>query len=230
VQELAPNAKEILERMTSFMGSAEQFSFDAAVMYEVVQENGQTLHFNQVHSLVCHKPGRLYWMTVRDDGGVDEAWFDGKTFSMLKRPDDIYGVIDAPQTVPELVDLLIFDYNQDVPFSDILSGDLREMVLSTPEPPWLIGEAWVADTWTYHIALTDNDVDYEFWIQKEGDPVPLQLTIKYKTEEYAPVYSARFRNWSMSPALGDATFRFLPPADAEEIEIVPDVSAEGGAR
>ena len=149
---------------------------------------------------------------------------------MLKRPDDIYGVIEAPQTVPELVDLLIFDYNQDVPFSDILSGDLREMVLNTPEPPWLVGEAWLADTWTYHIALTDNDVDYEFWIQKEGDPLPLQLVIKYKTEEYAPVYSARFSNWDMSPALGDATFRFVPPTDAEEIEIVPAVSLEGGAQ
>jgi hypothetical protein len=224
----APSAEEILATMTDFMGSADRFTFDADVMYEVVQENGQTLHFSQTHRLACHKPGRLYWMTVRDDGGVDQAWFDGGTFAMLKQPDNIYGRIDAPQTVPELVDVLIFDYDQDVPFSDILSGDLKEMVLTTPEPPWLVGEAWVEDAWTYHIALMNEDVDYEFWIQKEGDPVPLKLTIKYKNEEFAPGYFARFKNWDMSPSLGDDTFRFVPPADAEEIEIVPEVSTEGG--
>jgi hypothetical protein len=214
--------------MTDFMGAAEKFSFDAFVMYEVVQENGQTIHFDLMHRMAFHKPGRLYWMTVRDDGAVDEAWFSGGTFSMLKRPDDIYGQIEAPATVPELVDVLIFDYHQDVPFSDILSGDLREMVLNTPDPPWLVGEAWVEGQWTYHIALTDGDVDYEFWIQIEGDPVPMKLTIKWKDEEYAPVFSARFKNWNTSPALDASIFEFTPPTDAEMVEIVPDVAMEGG--
>jgi len=223
-----PDPEEILAKTADFMASAEQFSFDAFVMYEVVQENGQTLHFDLVHRMAFHRPGRLYWMTVRDDGGVDEAWFDSGKFAMLKRPENIYGEIDAPSTVPELVDVLIFDYKQDVPFSDILSGDLREMLLNTPEPAWFVGEAWVEGRWTYHFALVDEDVDYEFWIQKEGDPVPVKMTINWRDEEGSPGYFARFRNWNMSPGLDESAFRFTPPADAEEIEIVPDVVEEGG--
>ncbi len=223
-----PSAEEILAEVVDFKESAEQFTFEAFVMYEVVQENGQTIHFTLLHRVAFQKPGRLYWMTVRDDGAVDNAWFDSGKFALLKRPDNIYGRIEGPSTVPEMVDVLEFDYNLDVPFSDILSGDLREMLLNPPEPPWFVGEAWVENAWTYHIALTDEEVDYELWIQKEGDPVPLKMTITWRDEEHAPGYFARFRNWNMSPGLDESTFQFTPPPDAEEVEIVPDVAVEGG--
>jgi hypothetical protein len=227
-QEQPPGAEDILTEMADFMESVDEFTFDAFVMYEVVQQNGQTLHFDLLHRVATHKPDRLYWMTVRDDGAVDQAWFSSGKFALLKRPDDIYGEIEGPSTVPELVDFLTFDYKLDVPFSDILSGDLREMLLNTPEPPWFVGEAWVENRWTYHIALTDEEVDYELWIQKEGDPVPLKMTITWRDEEDAPGHFARFRNWNMSPGLDASTFQFTPPADAERIEIVREVTTEGG--
>ena len=217
----APSAEEVLEETVTFMSGLDKVAFDALVTYEVVQENGQTLHFDLVQSVAAARPDRLFWITVRDDATIDSVWFDRGTFTMLKRPQDVYGQVEVSPTIEEMVDDLDYDYDIVVPFQDLLAGRARELFLETPESSWYVGESWVMGAWTHHVALRNEEVDYELWIQKDGDPLPLRIAINWKHEEGGPSYVAHFRKWITSPTFDDAMFVFTPPSDARQIEILP---------
>ena len=208
------------------MSGLDDVAFDALVTYEVVQENGQTLHFDRVQRMAAARPDRLFWVTVRDDATIDSVWFDKGTFTMLKRPQDVYGQVEVSPSIEEMVDDLDYDYDIVVPFQDLLAGRSRELFLETPESVWYVGESWVMGAWTHHVALRNEEVDYELWIQKDGDPLPLRITINWKHEEGGPSYVAHFRKWITSPNFDDSRFVFSPPSDARRIEILPTMPLE----
>jgi hypothetical protein len=217
----APSAEAVLERTIAFMSGLDNIAFDALVTFEVVQENGQTLHFDRVQRMAMARPDRLFWTTVRDDARIDSVWFDQGTFTMLKRPQDVYGQVQVSSTIDEMVDDLADDYNIVVPFQDLLAGRARELLIETPESSWYVGESWVMGVWTHHVALRNEDVDFQLWIQKDGDPLPLRIAIDWKNEEGSPTYVARFRKWIISPSFDDSDFVFNPPSDARQVEISP---------
>jgi len=223
----APDVEESLDpeavvaQMTSFMSAHAAYAFEAIVTYESLQESGQKLHFDLLQQVAVSRPGRLFWVTVEDDARIDSAWFNAGTFSMIKQPDNIYGQIDVPATILEMIDVLANDYGVVVPFSDLLAGGDVPVLLRDLEASDYIGLAWVEGKWSHHVAMRNELVDYEVWIQAEGDPVPLKLAITWKLEEGLPAFVARFKTWDFSPAFAEAFFLFGERTETERIAIVP---------
>jgi len=220
------SAEEILEKTVTFMSGLDNVGFDALVTYEVVQENGQTLHFDRVQRMAAARPDRLFWVTVRDDATIDSVWFDRGTFTLLKRPQDVYGQVQVSPTIDGMADDLDYEYDIVVPFQDLLAGRAPELFLETPESSWYVGETWVMGVWTHHVALRNEEVDFELWIQKDGDPLPVRIAINWKHEKGGPSYVAHFRKWITSTTFDDAMFVFTPPSDARQIEILPAMPLE----
>jgi hypothetical protein len=216
---LAP--EELLTQMATFMATHNDYSFEALVTYQSLQESGQTLHFDMIHHVAVSQPDRLFWTTLNDDARSDHAWYSDGRFAMLKQPDNIYGQVDVPNTIIEMIDVVTNDYGMIVPFSDLLaSGDepvFRQDLLDSD----YVGLAWVEGGWSHHLAFRNELVDYELWVQAEGDPVPLRLAIIWKLEEGLPGYVARFRQWNFSPVFDESQFRFEAPSGAELIEVLP---------
>ena len=44
--------EELLTQMTAFMAAHDEFSFEALVTYQSLQESGQTLHFDMIRTCV----------------------------------------------------------------------------------------------------------------------------------------------------------------------------------
>jgi hypothetical protein len=216
-----PSVDEVLESMIAFMSGSTELWVRAQVSYQVLQETGQIVHFDRTHAISLARPDRLFWETIRDDASADSVWFSDGVLSMLKRPDDVYAQVELPATVPEMVDELVSVYNVRVPLSDLLAGHAREIFMTGPTEKWYIGQAWVDGGWTHHMALRNEELDFEVWVRSEGDPVPVRFAITWVNDEGAPTYVARFRDWNFSPSFDDATFRFTTPADAERVQILP---------
>ncbi|MHC4089180.1 MAG: DUF2092 domain-containing protein [Planctomycetota bacterium] len=222
---LAP--EELLTEMAAFMAAHDDYAFEALVTYQSLQESGQTLHFDMIQSVAVSQPDRLFWTTLNDDASSDKAWYSAGQFSMLKQPDNIYGQIDVPATIPEMIDVVTNDYGIVVPFSDLLASGDESVFLRDLEASEYVGLAWVEGAWSHHLALRNELVDFEVWMQAEGDPIPLKLAITWKLEEGLPAYVARFREWNFSPILDESQFHFNVPSGAELIEILPmDVAWE----
>lgn len=217
----ALSPEELLTRMTAFMASHNDFSFEAHVTYQSLQASGQTLHFDMIQRMAVSKPDRLFWETRNDDASVDRAWFSDGRFAMFKQPDDIYGQIEVPTTIPEMIDVATNDYGIIVPFADLLAGGDRSVFLEDLQESDYVGLAWVEGDWSHHLALRNELVDFELWIKAEGDPIPLRLAITWKFEEGLPVNVARFREWDFSPAFDESQFQFEAPSGAEQIAVLP---------
>jgi len=219
--------EELLTRMAAFMATHNDYSFEAIVTYQSLQETGQTLHFDMIQRVAVSQPDRLYWETVNDDAQSDNAWFNAGQFSMIKQPDNIYGQIEVPDTISEMIDVLVNEYGVIVPFSDLLKKTGESVFLQDLQDSDYVGLAWVEGVWSHHLALRNEIVDFEVWMQAEGDPIPQKLAITWKLEEGLPGYVARFRKWDFSPKFDEAQFRFEAPNEAERIAIIPmDVAWE----
>lgn len=224
-----PTADEVLEGMVAFMESQQDLAVNAYITFEVLQNTGQLLSFNNVQYLAMRRPDRLAWTTVRDDATVDEVWFADGVITMLKHPDNIYGQVeDLPAEITGAVDVLVDGFGIFVPFSDLISGHARQIFLEESDSKMYVGEAWIRGQWTHHLALRGGDFDVELWVSAEGDPVPLRMGIRWKNEEGQPTYFARFHDWDLTPAFDDTTFRADLPDNAERVIMVPIVDDEGG--
>jgi hypothetical protein len=215
------DAREIVRRMTDFMTAQQELLVEALVTYEAVQESGQKLHFNMLQRMAVRKPDKLFWTTLRDDATVDSAWYSDGQFELLKQPANLWGQVDVPSTIPEMVVYLADEYGLDVPFRDILASDPSELWLGDDvSSVWYVGEAWVEGAWTDHVALRKPGVDFEIWVQKGATPFPKKMAIVFTEEEGRPSYVARFRSWSTSIP-STIQFEFTPPPGSERIEVVP---------
>jgi hypothetical protein len=222
--------EELLTRMAAFMAAHGDYSFEALVTYQSLQESGQTLHFDMRQRVAVSQPDRLFWSTLEDDAHSDTVWYSAGRFSMLKQPDGIYGQIDVPATISEMIDVVTNDYGIVVPFSDLLAGGDDSVFLRNLLSSDYVGLAWVEGGWSHHLALRNELVDFEVWMQAEGDPVPRKLAITWKLEEGLPGFVARFRNWNFSPMFDESRFQFNAPSDVERIEILPmNVEQEVGS-
>ena len=219
-----PDARAIVQGLVDFIRNQPEIAVEALVSYEAPQEFGQKLEFDLLQRVALARPDRMRWTTVHDDGVMDTAWISDGRFTMLKQPANLWGQIDGPTTNREMLDVLVDDYELDVPFGELLNaGELERLWLGdeVTELSW-IGEAWVQGHWTHHIAMNRPGVEVEVWVQKGERPFPAKLTIDYTDVEGRPSYAARFRKWTTEiPASVD--FTFTPPPGAQRIEIVPGV-------
>lgn len=215
------DGREVLERHVDFLESHDELAVEAFVTYEAVQESGQKLQFNLLQRIALRKPDKLYWRTLRDDATVDTAWFSNGRFTMLKAPDDVWGQVDGPEKISEMVLFLAEEYEVDVPFQDLLAGNARDLWLSEEVTSvTYVGEAWVEGDWTDHVAIRKPGVDIQFWVRKGPDPFLNQLVVVFTEEEAQPQYSARFRKWATTVPDADL-FEVSLPEGAEKIEVVP---------
>ncbi len=217
----APDGHDVILRFANFMASQQEFMTEAVATFEAVQESGQKLHFDLVQRVALRKPGQLYWKTLRDNATIDTAWFSEGQFTMHKEPVNLWGQIDGPRSISEMLNLLADDYNLDIPLHDLLAGNPAALWFSGEDVSVAyVGEAWVEGATTDHVAVRKPDVDFELWIRQGPQPFLVKTVIVFTTEEGQPTYSARFRNWALEiPDAG--LFDFTPPEGSERIEVVP---------
>ena len=147
---------------------------------------------------------------------------------MLKQPEGIYGQIDVPLNISEMIDVVVNDYGIVVPFGDLLGTSEESVFLRDMEASSYAGLAWIEGAWTHHLALRNELVDFEIWIREDGDPLPQKLAITWKLEDAVPSFVARFRTWDFSPSFDEARFQFEAPPGTERIEIIPAAPAYQG--
>ena len=61
-------------------------------------------------------------------------------------------------------------------------------------------------------------MDWELWIQSDGDPLPRKLVIVDRTDPARPTFVTRL-TWQVNPAFTDADFSFVPDANAKKIQL-----------
>ncbi len=219
-EELDPFVEQLVKVTSDYLASADAFRVKAEVTYEEVLNSGKKLQMSRLVDVMVRRPNRVR-VEVLDDKGNRRIYYDGKTLSMHHLDQNVYTTVDAPETIDEMIDSLRAEYGIAVPLADLLVSDIYKNFRDNAESGIYAGLHYHQGVKHHHLLLSNQNVDYQVWIEDSARPVPKKIVITYVNEPGQPQITAVLTGWDFAPRLPDLVFDFAPPTDADEIEFLP---------
>jgi hypothetical protein len=217
-----PAADRVLRRMCRYLQAQRQFHFAASEQFDVVRDSGERIQYSNYRDVTIVRPNKIY-SDVSGDTLNRRFWYDGKSVTMLDKQRNLYAQMPARPTIDTTLDYLAEHYGLAVPMSDLVFSDpyadLTEKVTSGA----YLGLHTVDKIQTHHLAFTQENLDWQIWIDAGAVPVPRRVVITYKQQPGQPQYQATLYDWSSGQhvSVSDALFHFHAPSGATRIEMVP---------
>ena len=214
-----PQADAILRRMSEYVSSLKEFSITADATYDEVPEPGvQKLQFSRSLRVDVRRQDHLRSVVLGDD--IHRAvWYDGRQLDVLDVARNVYCRIGTPPTIDAALEELHARYGLSVPLADLLFTDACEGMRKNVRTGRYVGLHRVGTHNCHHLAFTQQNIDWQIWIDAGDHPFPRKLVIAHKNEPEWPQYCAVLHTWEISPRFADDHFRFEPPPGAVEADI-----------
>ena len=214
-----PSPEELLRQMSSELKNAGTFRFHAEINFDDVLISGQKLQYAGAADVTVKRPNGVY-IDYRDDLSAKRFWYDGKTGTLLDAATSTYSRADLPGDVDAAVDQLQERYALALPLADLISSDHFGVIDARAIAWGYVGVHDVEGTPAHHIAILGENADLQFWIQKDGPPLPLKLVITHNRIDEAPQYQAVLMDWKLGAKVSADTFQPLLPKGAQQVELL----------
>jgi len=214
---IEPKVEEMLQEMAEALTECSSFAFKAEVSLDEFHETGLKIQKSGQRTMAVRRPNHIA-TSVNGDWGNRSAWYDGKTISVLDQRHNTYSVLEAPESIDAALDFLADDYDIVLPLSDFIRTDVYESLTSAAGFGTYVGLHTVDGILCHHLALANDFLEWQIWIDAGREPLPRKMVINYKDEPGEPQYTARFLSWNLSADLPDELFQFSPPENAQKIE------------
>lgn len=224
-------ARDAVARSVKFLTNLKQLRMSAEFGFDVLQDNGQMLEFGSHQDITVQRPDHFRIEVDRRDGASGNVVYDGKEIVLFNPEHAVYAKAPFTGEIDDAFDFLAEKLQRPVPLRDFFASDLEAILLATIESGLYIEESTVAGVLCDHVALRNDNVDYQIWIAKGDEPLPRRMIITHKNEKGWPQFWAQFQKWDLSPKIADGDFIYDPPENAERIpvaELDERVPEEGG--
>ncbi|MGH7677825.1 MAG: DUF2092 domain-containing protein [Gemmatimonadaceae bacterium] len=209
-------ATNALRRMGAYLRTLTAFQIEADVTTEEVLRDGEKVTFQNHVQLVASRPNKLR-VELTSDQKHRLFVYDGKNFSLFAPRQKFYSTIDAPSTINDLATLLEEKYDVNLPLVDLFRfGSSDDEIMQKIKGARDIGPSTIDDITTEHYAFRQNGADWQVWIQKGQNPLPLRLIITTLTDDARPQHTAEY-TWNLAPSFNDAAFSVEAPDDFKKI-------------
>jgi len=215
---LDPRADELLKRMGDYLGHAQFFSVSAEVWQDFQLSSGQRIQAGRTIELRVRRPNRLR-AEVHSTRRNRELVYDGSAITLLNRAQNFYGTVHTSGSLDEAMDVASERFGIAMPLEDFIRSDPHKDLLRRATSAADIGPVTVMGVPCEHLAFTQDNIDWQVWIENGVRPVPRKFIITYKDEPDSPQYTAIFSNWDFTTELPDFVFKFEPPAGASKIKV-----------
>jgi len=221
---LSKEVLEILVHMTDFIVAAPAFTMIGHGGNEELQEDGQLLEFGGDLTLTIQRPSKANLRIDTRDGTNVTLILDGETISASSVIENYY-VYDStrqPGDINTSLDLLAAQFGVPRQLGFFLSEDLTAS-LSRAKSGYRVGESTIAGVLCDHLALRNEKLDVQIWIEKGNQPIPRRILITHKELQGRPRVWVNFTEWDFSPELSEQIFTHSPPQDAERVDFLADM-------
>jgi hypothetical protein len=212
-----PRADEILKKMGELLAGTKQLALEAEESFDEVYEQAPRVQLTNVRRIAVERPGR-FAADATGDTLNRAAWYDGRTLSVLNKEQNLYLSVEMPNTIDAVLDKVAEDYGIVVPLSDLLYSDPYATLMEGVLYGDYLGLHQVAGVLCHHLAFSQDEIDWQLWIDAGDKPLPRKLVITYLGEAGAPQYTAVIKRWSLEPKFPEGLFRFETPEGAKRIE------------
>ena len=225
---LDPRADEVLRAMAAFLTKSKAFAFEAEERFDEIPSGQPRTLLSNVRRVGVQRPNKF---AADADGDTlsRSVWFDGQTFSVFDRTQNVYANVSMPGSIDMALDTLAEKYGVDVPLADLLYNDPYTVLTGEVTYSRYLGLHLAAGVLCHHLVFSQPTIEWQIWIDAGDQPFVRQLAISYVREPGEPQYVATLRKWRLLDALPDDLFRFEPPEGAQRVDaqsLVPQLPGE----
>jgi len=217
---------EIMKKMSALLARTPRFALEAEEVFDEVSESAPRLQLTNVRRVAVARPDR-FAADATGDTLNRAVVYDGHTLSALDKARNVYLAVPAPATIDATLDAIEDRLGIVVPLSDLAYSDPYAVLMEGVLFGEYRGIHLAAGVPCHHLAFTQEEIEWQIWIDAGDEPLPRKLLIAYVEEPGVPQYSATIRRWTLKPAFTDELFRFEPPEGATRVET--GASAGGSA-
>jgi hypothetical protein len=176
-----PRADEWLKRMGDYLAQAKFFSVSAEVWQDIQTSSGQRIQAGRNVELRVRRPDRLH-AEVHSPRRNRELLYDGKSITLFNRVQNFYGAAHASGSLDEAMDIASERFGINMPLEDFVRSDPHKDLLQKATSGVDIGPVTVMGVPCEHLAFTQDNIDWQIWIEDGVRPVPRKFVITYKDE------------------------------------------------
>ena len=223
IDSIDPIAKLVLKQMSDVLSSSLAFSFKALITKEQVLPSGQKLQYDSTILVKMKRPNALF---VNEVSGTKKKamWYHNTTFTLLDKKNNFYATTQTPDNTEAALDFIMENHDINLPLADFVFKDLYFDVMENVVSGFYVAEVEVNGIKTHHLAFHQEDVDWQIWIDAEGDPVPRKFVVTYSNLDSVPQFSAFFKDWNLSSNFKTNEFVYQPSTDAVKIDFRSELS------
>ena len=216
-----PEAVEAVRAAAEFLAKAPRIAFRLDTEWDAVQRDGHKIEFGATRRVLVRRPASLRFDGERRDGNRGGLLFDGKTITVWDEDENVYATAPKTADLDAMIDYLVDELDYPLPLRYLVRTDLPERLTTALRSAQFVGDAKLGDTVCDQIALRNDTVDFQLWIEQGRLPVFRRIVINYRLDDGWPQFRAEFSDWNFEPDVGDAKFKFVPPEGAEKISFAP---------
>lgn len=225
-------AARLLAAMSNNLKSMPTLSASYDADQEIIDLKGQKIQYSASGTMALDR-SKGFRMTRKGPFADAEVIFDGKTISLHGKGLNVYAQLESPgASIDDATEELRASTGLDAPGADLLASDPYAVLTDGVTSGTVVGSAFVGGVESDHLAFRTDAVDWQIWISKGSNPLPLKYVITTKWVTGAPQYALRLSNWK-SDGVDAAQFNFTPPAGARKLDsvnadVIGDMSLEAG--
>lgn len=214
-------ALDRLKQMSENIAAAKAFSYHGTSYTEMPAPTGQFLTLAVVSEVALQRPDKLH-LNVWGDVPAFEVYFDGGKISTFDPQKNSYSVSGKSfATLDEMLDFVTSDPAVNFPSADFMYSNPYAVMTKNLTHAIVVGDSMVNDVPCEHFAYMEPAINWEIWIEKGKNALPLRMAMTYKQAQNFPRFMIEYKNWNLSPKFKANTFVFKAPADAKQIEFGP---------
>jgi hypothetical protein len=212
-------AKSLLKGMSDYLAAQTAISFAHDTNLEIVSRGGEKLAVASSGTINLSRPDKL--RATRHGGFANvEVVFDGKMLTIFGKNTNLYGQVDVPGTIDNLVDVVRKKYDRPIPGADLIMSNVYDQLMPPVVSIKDLGSGVIGGVECDHLAFRTKEVDWQIWIAQGARPYPCRYVITSKLVANGPQYSVQIRDWKTGDAVASDDFAFKIPSNAKTSELI----------
>jgi hypothetical protein len=224
-----PRATEVVRRMSSYLSALPAFSVKADTMTEVVTPEGQKIQTLLSSDLALQRPNKLR-SERRGPSAHATLVYDGDKLMLRGHRTNAYALTDAPNDLDAALDFARDELGVEAPGADLLYSDVYEGLMRNAQSGQYLGQVEVNGVLTDHVAFRAGRADFQLWVQRGNQPLPLRYVITTTDQAARPEFVVELHDWNMNPRLSASAFATTPPSNAQRIDFDEVLERAAAAR
>ena len=224
-----PAATRILQRMTDYMGSLNQFSVHTQNTLEDLTDSGHRVDRDVSASVIISRPNRL--CAERRGDLIDQNfYYDGKTLTLYNPADNVYATEPAPATIEGVLDYTRETLGLLIPAADLIYRNAFSLLMQDVTLAEVVGKAVIDGVKCDHLLFSRPGVDFQVWVADAGQPLPYKYVVTDTSTPALISITTVMSDWNVAPAVDNSRFTFVPPEGARQIDFMPLETSRGTDR